>query len=118
MKLASAKSELTNLHWSYSFIVVSKDMLRLPNMTVLLLSVHPLLDQSLLHLHPIHKTDIPSQLQSLISKCLHTCPRPQLVVVLTFRPEHFYYHSLSKGGEVLVPLSVSLVTNEPTYNPL
>ena len=42
-----------------------------PKMTVLLLSVHPLLNQCLLHLHPSPRLS-----------CLHTCPRPQLKLVL------------------------------------
>ena len=35
-------------------------MVRPAEMVVLLLSVHPLLDQSLLHLHPTPLTDLPS----------------------------------------------------------
>ena len=69
-------------------------MVRPPKMAVLLLSVPPLLDQCLLHLRP---TDLPSYAQSLISKGLHTCPRPQLVIVLIFRSEHLQFDSLSKG---------------------
>ena len=38
---------------------------------VLLLSVHPLLDQCLLYLYPTHMTDLPTYL-----------PLPQLVIVL------------------------------------
>ena len=47
-------------------------MLRPPNMAVLLLSVHPLLDQCLLHLYPAYMTDLdlPTYL-----------PLPQLVTV-------------------------------------
>lgn len=41
-------------------------------MAVLLLSLHPLLDQCLLHLHPTHLTDLPTDL-----------PPPQLLTVLT-----------------------------------
>ena len=55
-------------------------------MAVLLLSVHPLLDQSLPHLHPTHMTDLPTYL-----------PLPQLVIVLTFKSEHLLHDSLSKG---------------------
>ena len=44
-------------------------MVRPLKMTVLLLSVHPLPNQCLLHLHPIHMTDLPANL-------------PQLVIVL------------------------------------
>ena len=33
-----------------------------PKIAVLLLSVHPLLDQGLLHLHPTHLTDLPTYL--------------------------------------------------------
>ena len=61
-------------------------------MTVLLLSVHPLLYQCLLHLH---------LLTGLTH--LHICPRPQLVTVLTKR-----------GGKGHAPMLVSLVTNEQT----
>ena len=46
-------------------------MVRPPKMAVLLLSVHPLPDQHLLHLHPTHMTDLPTHL-----------PRPQLMAVL------------------------------------
>ena len=34
-------------------------MIRPPKMAILLLSVHPLLDQCLLHLHPTHLTELP-----------------------------------------------------------
>ena len=43
---------------------------------------------------------------------------PQVVILLTFRQEHFHYDSLSKSGQAPIPLLVSLVTIEPTYNPL
>ena len=42
-----------------------------PEMALLSLSVYPLLDQCLLHLHLTHTTDF--------------LPSPQLVIVLTFR---------------------------------
>ena len=45
-------------------------MVRPLQVAVLLLSVHPLPDQCLLHLHPMQVTDFPS-----------TCPGPQLVIV-------------------------------------
>ena len=44
-------------------------MVRTLKMAVLLLSVHPLLDQCLLLLYLTHLTDLP------------ICPRPQLVIV-------------------------------------
>ena len=67
-------------------------MVRTVKMAVLLLSVHPLLDQCLLCLHPTHLTDLPAYL-----------PQAQLVIVLI------------KGAVRAVPsLLVSLVTNEPT----
>ena len=43
-----------------------------PRMAVLLLSVHALLDQCLLLLHPIHMTDLP----------IYLLARPQLEIVL------------------------------------
>lgn len=55
-------------------------------MAVLVLSVHPLLNQPLLPLHPTRMTDLPTYLLL-----------PQLVVVLTFKSEHLYHESLSKG---------------------
>ena len=67
-------------------------MVRPLKMAVLLLSVHPLFDQHLLHLHPTHMTDLPMYL-----------PLPQLVVVFNQR-----------GGEGRAPRLVSLVTDEPT----
>jgi len=61
-------------------------------MAVLLLSVHLLLDQSLLHLHPTHLTDIPTYvLQAPASEC-----------------------SYQRGGEGHAPLLVSMVTNKPS----
>ena len=66
-------------------------MVRPLAMAILLLFVHPLLDQFLLHLHPAHRTDLPSYLpQTAASDCS------------------------SWGGEGRVSLLVSLVTNEPT----
>ena len=53
-------------------------MVRPPKTAVLLFSVHPMLDQSLLHLHPIH---ISSYSWSLISKCWHTCCQPQIYMM-------------------------------------
>ena len=46
-------------------------MVRSLKMAVLLLSVHPLPNQFLLHLYPMHTTDHST-----------TCLRPQLVIVL------------------------------------
>ena len=46
-------------------------MVRPLKMAVLLLSVHPLPNQFLLRLYPMHTTDHPT-----------TCPRSQLVIVL------------------------------------
>ena len=64
-------------------------VVRLLKMTVFLFSVHPLLDQGL-HLHPTHRTDLPTYLpQALASDC-------------------FY----QRGNERRVPLLVSLVTNK------
>ena len=59
-------------------------------MAILLLFVHPLLDLVLLHLHPAHRTDLPSYL-----------------------PQTAARDCSSWGGEGRVPLLVSLVTNEP-----
>ena len=59
-------------------------------MAVLLFSVHPLPDQCLIHLHPIHMTDLPTYLpQAPAGDCSH-----------------------QRGGEGRAPLLVSLVTNE------
>ena len=60
-------------------------------MAVLLLCVHPLPDQCLLHLYTMHMTDLPMYL-----------PQAQLVIA---------YQS---GGEGHASLLLSLVTNEPT----
>ena len=49
-------------------------MVRPPKMPVVLLSVPPLPDQCLLHLHPTHMTHPPSSF-----------PRPQLVIILVKR---------------------------------
>ena len=59
-------------------------------MAILLLFVHPLLDLVLLHLHPAHRTDLPSYL-----------------------PQTAARDCSSWGGEGRVPLLVSLVANEP-----
>ena len=74
-------------------------------MAVLLLSVHPLLDQHLLHLHPTHRTDLPTYL-----------PWPQLVIVLTVGAEHLHLLAYRSGGKGRAPLLVSLVTDEPTWH--
>ena len=62
-------------------------------MIVLLLSVHPLLDQSLLEGHATHMTDLPSYSQNLNI----LAPKPQLVIVLICGSEHLHCDSLSKG---------------------
>ena len=49
---------------------VNTHMIRHPKMAVCLLSVHPLLDQGLLHLHSTHLTELPTYLLP-----------PQLVIV-------------------------------------
>ena len=56
-------------------------------MAVLLLSERPLLGQGLLHLHLLTWLTI-----------LHTCPQPQLMIVLTFRSEHL--HLVAIKGKV------------------
>ena len=68
-------------------------MVRPLKMAVLLLSVHPLPDQCLLHLYPMHMTDLPTHLPQ--------APASD--------------HSYQRGGEGFAPLLVSLVTNEPTW---
>ena len=69
-------------------------MVRPLKMAALLLSVHPLPNQCLLHLHPTHMTDLPAYLsQAPASNC-----------------------SYQRGSEGLAPLLVSLVTNEPTQH--
>ena len=78
-------------------------MIRPPKMAVLLLSVHPLLDQCLLHLHPTHMTDLATYL-----------PRPELVIILIFRSEHLHLITYQRSREGRAPLLVSLVTDEPT----
>lgn len=65
-------------------------MARPLGLAILLLFVHPLLDLVLLHLHPAHRTDLPSYL-----------------------PQTAARDCSSWGGEGRVPLLVSLVTNEP-----
>ena len=57
-----------------------------PRWVYILISVHPLVDQCLLHPHRTHTTDLPTHLLL-----------PQAVIVLTFRFEHFHLESLSKG---------------------
>lgn len=61
--------------------------------------------RSVLHLHSIHMINI---------HFLHTCPRPQLVIVLTFKSKHLHLDSYGRLSERRVPLLVSLVINEPT----
>ena len=73
--------------------VTADSMVRSLKMAVLLLSVHPLPNQYLLHLHPTHMTDFPTHLpQAPGDDCSY------------------------KGvTEWCGPLLVSLVTNEPKY---
>ena len=52
------------------------------------LSVHPLPDHCLLHLHLTHTTDLPTYL-----------PPPQLVIVLTLRSEHLHLIADQMGSE-------------------
>ena len=61
-------------------------------MTFFMLTVHPLLDQDLLLLHPAHMIDFPTYL-------------PQALASDSSNP---------RGGEGHAPLLVSLVTDEPT----
>lgn len=61
---------------------------RPPEMAVLLLSVHLLLDQHGLRLHPTHKIDLPTYL-----------PATGLVIVLTFRIEHLHLITFQRGSE-------------------
>ena len=73
-------------------------MVRPLKMAVLLLSVHPLLDQCLLHLHPTHMTDLPTYLsQAPANDCS------------SFRSEHLHY-AYQRGREGHAPLLASLVT--------
>ena len=67
-------------------------MVRSPRMAVLLLIVHPLIDQDLLLLHPAHMIDFPTYL-------------PQALGSDSSNP---------RGGEGHAPLLVSLVTDEAT----
>ena len=69
-------------------------------MAHLLLSVHLLLDPCLLHLHLLQWLTF-----------LHAWPISQLVIVLTFRSEHFHLLAFQEGCALLL---VSPVTNEPT----
>ena len=67
-------------------------MVRPLKMAVLLLSVPPLLDQCLLHLHPTHRTHLPTYSpQAPAGDC-----------------------SYQRGSEGRAPLLVSLVTDEST----
>ena len=52
--------------------------------------------------------------QSLICRCLHTCPRPHSVTVLIFKSELSTKIASQRDGEGRAPLLVSLVTSEPT----
>ena len=61
---------------------------RPPKMAVLSLSVHLLLDQHQLRLHPTHMTDLPTYL-----------PATGLVIVLTSRIKHLHLIAFQRGGE-------------------
>ena len=65
-------------------------MVRLLTMAVLLLSVHLLLTQSLLYLHPTHRIDLPIDLPQVQASD----------------------YSYQRGSEGHAPLLVSLVTRE------
>ena len=76
-------------------------MVRPLKMAVLLLSVHPLPDQRLLH--PMHMTDLPTYL-----------PLPQPVIALTLDQNISPRIVYQSGGEGRAPPLVSLVTDEPS----
>lgn len=73
-------------------------MVRPFNIAVLLLSVHPLLDQWLLHLYTIHMTDLPTYL-----------PQTQLVIILALNQNISTMVAFRRGSEGCAPLLVSLV---------
>ena len=76
----------------FCLLTLAVSMVKPLKMAVLLFSVHPLLDQCLLHLHPTHMTDLPIYLlQAPSSDC-----------------------SYQRCREGHAPLLVSLVTDEPT----
>ena len=77
-------------------------MVRPSKMAVLLLSVHPLLNQCLIYLYPTHLTDLPTYL-----------PQVPANDWSSFRLEHLCY-VCQRSGEGCAPLLVSLVTDEPT----
>ena len=93
-------------------------MIKPLKMAILLLSVHPLLNQCLLHLHPTYMTDLPTYL-----------PPSQLVIVLLFSSErlsstlqvyrrrdiHLLQVISLRGYEGQAPWVVSLVTDEPAF---
>ena len=80
-------------------------MIRPPKMAVLSLSVHSLLHQRPLHLHPTHMTDLPTYL------CGH-----QLVIVLILDQNIYTLTAYQRGNERYVPLLVSPVTGKPTLS--
>ena len=81
-------------------------MVRPLKMAVLLLSIHPLLDQWLLHLQPTHMTKL---LTNLLQAPANDCS--------SFGSEYLHYDSLSKvrGGDKGL---ASLVNNEPVCQTL
>ena len=88
---------LNHKHQSFSLIQESQAfaqcMVRPLRMAVLLLSIHSLLSQCLLHLQPTNKTDFPTYfLQAPVSDC-----------------------SYQRDSEGCALLLVSLATNEPTW---
>ena len=80
-------------------------MITPPKMALLLLSIHPLLNQCLLHLH----------LRTWLT-FLYACPRAQLMRALA--SDHNPPWCLSKGKKGHGPLLVFMVTNGPTWHQL
>ena len=69
--VAKSRTRLSDFHFQFPILYGQAPQ----DGIVVSLSVHPLLGQSLLHLHPTHRTDrLPTYL-----------PQLQLVIVLTFR---------------------------------
>lgn len=69
-------------------------MTRPPKMVILLLSPPGPVPASLTY---THMTELSPLSWSLISKYLHICPWPQLVIVLIFRSEWLSFGNLAKG---------------------
>ena len=80
-------------------------LIRPPKMAVLLLSIHPLLDQCLLHLHLLTRLTF-----------LYAWPRAQLMTALAL--DNNPPQCLSKGQEGHGPLLVFMVTNGPPWQQL